>query len=106
MKQGTIYRSSDNASYYPYFIIAQTDQLREFATRVIIPLARRSQGIQPISKVNPVVNIAGEEFILLAHILQTVFCDELDDENIVARRTDLRDVIVDAVDFATTGSQR
>lgn len=104
MKQGTIYRSGENAENYPYFIIVQTDLMRDFNTRVVIPLARKSPRVQPVSKVNPVVWIEDDEYILMAHLIQTVLTDELDDRAMVEVRPELRDVIVDAVDFVTTGS--
>lgn len=39
MNQGTVFRRLDNPEY-PYFVIAQSDQLIDLNTRVIIPFVR------------------------------------------------------------------
>lgn len=36
MNQGTVFRRLDNPEY-PYFVIAQSDQLIDLNTRVVIP---------------------------------------------------------------------
>ena len=57
-----------------------------------------------MSKINPVVNIDGERYILMTQLIQTVYLHELDEEDIHSYRPEMRDLIVSAVDFLTTGS--
>lgn len=103
MNQGTIFRRLDNPDY-PYFIIAQSGQLEELNTRVIIPFILWRPSLPGMSKVNPVIMLGDDKYILMTHLIQTVYLQELDEENIHSYRPDLRDIIVNAVDFLMTGS--
>ncbi|EMJ5163460.1 CcdB family protein [Citrobacter freundii] len=103
MNQGTVFRRPDNPEY-PYFVIAQSDQLIDLNTRVIIPFVRWRQSLPGMSKINPVVNIDDERYILMTQLIQTVYLYELDEEDIHSYRPEMRDLIVSAVDFLTTGS--
>lgn len=103
MKQGTIFRRPGNASY-PFFIIAQTGQLDDLNTRVIIPFVRWKPSLPGMTKINPTVQIEGEAFILMTQLIQTVFLHELDEQCFHSHRPDLKDTLVSAVDFLVTGS--
>lgn len=103
MNQGTIFRQVDNPEY-PYFVVSQSDQLADLNTRVIIPFIRWRPALPGMSKINPIVIIEGEKYILMTHLMQTVYVHELDDDDIHSYCPELRDVIVNAVDFLVTGS--
>lgn len=103
MNQGTIYRRLNNPDY-PYFIISQSDQLSDLNTRTIIPFIRWRQNLPGMSKINPTVLIEGEKYILMTHLIQTIYAHELDDDDKHSYCPELRDIIVSAVDFLVTGS--
>ncbi|KDE33510.1 MULTISPECIES: CcdB family protein [Kosakonia] len=103
MIQGTIYRRPGNEDY-PYFIIAQSGQLDDLNTRVIIPFIRARPSVPGMTVVNPVISIEGTDHIMMTHLIQTVYAHELDERDIHSYRPELRDVLVKAVDFLITGS--
>lgn len=103
MNQGTIFRRPDNPDY-PYFVIAQPGPLESLNTRVIIPFVRWRPALPGMSKINPIVVIGDEKYILMTHLIQTVYLHELNEEDIHGYRPELRDTIVNAVDFLVTGS--
>lgn len=103
MNQGAIYRRPDNPDY-PYFVVAQTGQLEDLNTRVIIPFVRWRPSLPGMSKINPVIEIEGERYILMTQLIQTVYLSELDEDDFHSYRPEIRDTIVGAVDFLVTGS--
>ncbi len=103
MIQGTIFRRPDNQDY-PYFVIAQSGQLDDLNTRVIIPLVRWRQSLPGMNKINPTIMIDGERFILMTQLIQTVYLHQLDEDDIHSYCPEMRDMIVSAVDFLVTGS--
>lgn len=103
MIQGTIFRRPDNQDY-PYFVIAQSGQLDDLNTRVIIPLVRWRPSLPGMNKINPTIMIDGERFILMTQLIQTVYLHQLDEDDIHSYCPEMRDMIVSAVDFLVTGS--
>ncbi|EPA1042562.1 CcdB family protein [Enterobacter bugandensis] len=103
MKQGSIFRRPDNEEY-PYFVIAQSGQLEDLNTRVIIPFVRWRPSLPGMSKINPGIMIDGERYILMTQLIQTVYLHELDENDFHSYRPEMRDIIVSAVDFLVTGS--
>ncbi|PPY02323.1 CcdB family protein [Cronobacter sakazakii] len=67
MKQGSIFRRPDNEEY-PYFVIAQSGQLEDLNTRVIIPFVRWRPSLPGMSKINPSIVIDGERYILMTQL--------------------------------------
>lgn len=103
MIQGTIFRRPDNQDY-PYFVIAQSGQLDDLNTRVIIPLVRWHPSLPGMNKINPTITIDDERFILMTQLIQTVYLHQLDEDDVHSYRPEMRDMIVSAVDFLITGS--
>ncbi|EGN2451088.1 cytotoxic protein CcdB [Salmonella enterica] len=103
MNLATVFRRSNNQEY-PYFVIARSNQLIELNSLVIIPFVRWRPSLPGMSKINPVITIDEERYILVAQLIQTVYLHELDEEDIHSYRPEMRDLIVSAVDFLVTGS--
>ena len=103
MNQGTIFRRPDNPDY-PYFVIApvRTTGKPEYAG--YHPFVRWRPALPGMSKINPIVVIGDEKYILMTHLIQTVYLHELNEEDIHSYRAELRDTLVNAVDFLVTGS--
>jgi toxin CcdB len=65
MRQFDVCRNSDavSAEYAPYALVLQSDLFSHLQTGVVSPLLKKGE-IQPSGKLNPIVEVDDEEFIL------------------------------------------
>ena len=89
-------------SPYPLVIEVQADVLSRLERRVVVPMvARKKYGEKPIPRLNPVVVVAGTEYVLLVHDLASV------PTSLLGERVDslprLRDELISAIDLLFTG---
>lgn len=82
----------------PYLLDVQHDLLKHLNTRVVIPLMREKKSI---SHLNPVLEIAGERFMLSTQEMAGVPADTLGKK--VTTLLHHRDEIIHAIDFLITG---
>jgi toxin CcdB len=88
---------------FPFLMDVQADLLSELSSRVVIPLAKAPElAKKPIDRLTPVVEIDGDEYILLTPQLAGIRSTELGP--LVANLTGQRHAIVAAIDFLITGS--
>ena len=102
MAQFDVHRNPDpaTASFTPYLLDIQADLLDHLATRVVIPVLRQN-ALKPATRLNPVIEIAGEPYILGTASLAAIRSQDLGD--FVASLSTHRDDIIAAVDFLVTG---
>jgi hypothetical protein len=87
--------------FYPYVVVLQADIAATGRDRVIAFLAARRQ-IGPVSgKLMPVVDIGGQEFVVLMPSITNVPVTEL--RRAVGNLTAYRSKIVDAIDWIFLG---
>lgn len=84
----------------PFVADIQADQLSGLPTRMIVPLAR-PDGFQPIRHLNPLVEVDGERFAVMVHLMAAVPRQVLGPPvaNLEHHRADL----IAALDFLFTG---
>ncbi|HHI77152.1 MAG TPA: plasmid maintenance protein CcdB [Gammaproteobacteria bacterium] len=88
--------------YYPYVVDIQSRYLEALATRIVIPLGRRSLFKNVAMKgLTPEVTFAGEELLVLTPQLSSVPKKQL--KKAVGSLAHQREEIVNAVDFAIFG---
>ena len=100
MAQFDVYENLSPASKerVPYLLDVQHDLLRHLRTRVVIPLVPENQ---PITHLNPTVEIGGKYLMLSTQEMAGVPTDVLGKR--VASLEQNRDEIVHAIDFLVTG---
>lgn len=102
MAQFDIYRNKGKGrDHYPYFMAIQHDLFEDLNTRVVIPLTAR-ENLLPISGIHPVVNIAGNNFVILTDLMTSLDLKRLETEP-VANARHLHNEIVSALDLLITG---
>ncbi|MGE5504312.1 MAG: CcdB family protein [Actinomycetota bacterium] len=84
----------------PYLVDIQDDGLAALHTRIVVPLVR-PEAVQPLRRLNPVVEVGGERLVLVVQNMGAVPRDVLRDR--VASLEHRRDDIVAALDFLFTG---
>lgn len=66
MAQFDVYRNPVRAmGNVPFVVDVQSDHLGRMPTRVVIPLGRPGTFLQPVRRLNPVLEVEGEPLILL-----------------------------------------
>jgi toxin CcdB len=87
---------------YPYILDIQSDTISAIATRIVVPLARKSdfENTQ-FTRLTPSVIYKGEELLLLVPQLASIPAKTL--TNPLGSLSHFRDSIVAALDFAITG---
>jgi toxin CcdB len=87
---------------YPFLLDLQADLLRDLATRVVAPLVplRRHRG-KPLTGLNPVVPVGGEDHVILFQELAALPVTVLGDA--VASLQSRRSELVAALDLLFTG---
>lgn len=79
----------------------QADLLSGLKTRVVAPLVAESKAPPPARHLNPVFEVRGERFVLMAQWLSAVEVLELGD--CVASLEDQGEAVLGALDFLITG---
>lgn len=104
MPQFHLYRNSNKATQknYPYLLDIQSDLLSDLRTTVVIPLMpKRIAGSHAISKLNPVIRIKNEQFVVMTQSLAGIDRNILGDS--VADLTHYRAEVFAAIDFVLSG---
>lgn len=104
MQQFDVYAnpSKTTRSVYPFIVDIQSDTISVIATRIVVPLGRKSyfKNAQ-LTRLMPGVTYKGEELLLLVPQIASMPAKAL--RNPVGSLSHLRDEIVAALDFAVTG---
>lgn len=79
----------------------QADLLDGLKTRVVVPLIPESAAPKPARHLNPVFEVGGERFVLMAQFLAAVEVRELGDK--VASLESEGEAVLGALDFLLTG---
>ncbi len=103
MQQLAVYRNSNAATseWAPYLCILQHDILDGLDTRVVAPLVRLEAFGRPISVLNPVFSIEGNEVVLSTAELAGVSTAALGPY--VTSLSEKRDEVIAALDLLFTG---
>jgi toxin CcdB len=104
MAQFDVYLNPGKTSkvHYPYLVDIQSSLLNELATRIVIPLGKRSAfGGEAMQGLTPEISFADQELLLLT--LQISSVSEKHLKNPVGSLSHFRDQIVGALDMAITG---
>jgi toxin CcdB len=104
MPQFELYRNPSEATQqtYPYLLDIQSDLLDQLRTTVVIPLMPQRLAVTlAMSRLNPVLSIDEEDFILLTQNLSGVSRSALGER--VGDLMQHRSEIVAAVDFLLSG---
>lgn len=104
MAQFSVHKNKNprTKALYPYLVDVQADLLSELHTRVVVPLAKHSAtGKRPIRDLTPVVEIAGQKFVMVVPLLAGIALNELGPE--IAVISQHRHDVVAALDFLITG---
>jgi toxin CcdB len=88
------------SAYRPYLVVLQSDLVSGLSSTVVAPLVPRDQ-MKGASRMNPIVNVDGQEFWLATHELFAV--DRRMLHKTVASLSQERDAIIMALDFVFTG---
>ncbi len=80
MAQYDIHRNTGlNTAIIPYMVVVQADLLDGLATRVVVPLVKRSE-MRPATDLNPVFEIEGVAVVFSAAEIAVLAGDELTGE--------------------------
>ena len=104
MTQFTVYKNSNRSTQknYPYLLDIQTNLLSMLRTTVVIPLMQKKvAGDHIISRLNPVLKIKNESFILMTQNIAGVDRDVHGAE--VCELHIYRSAVISAFDFVLTG---
>lgn len=101
-RQYDVFRNTKAREAFPYLLVVQHDLLAELPVRVVVPLAsRRALGGRPISRLNPVFEVAGGEVVMLTQLLGAVAAASLRQK--VQNLGDERAAIISALDVLFSG---
>lgn len=94
--------SKISKSFYPYLVDIQSPHLSELATRIVIPLGKRSSfRDNAMQGLTPEIDFEEEKVLLLTPQISSIPTKQLN--NAVGSLTHFRDQIAGALDFAVTG---
>jgi toxin CcdB len=94
--------SKTSKAHYPYLLDVQSSLLSELATRIVIPLGKRSAfGGEVMQGLTPEISFGDEELLLLTPQVSSVSAKHL--KTPVGSLSHFRDQIVSALDMAFTG---
>ncbi|MGL6433946.1 CcdB family protein [Aeromonas rivipollensis] len=100
--QFTVYSNNGNSRAYPYLLDVQSNIIGDLNSRMVIPLfpltAFRGQ---PAQRLNPVITIEGERYVVMTHEMAGVRIGQLGGD--VADVQGYRQQIKDAIDFLIDG---
>ena len=80
MPQFAVYKNKNpkSKSAYPYLVDVQSDLLSGLQTRAVVPLAKLTAlRTKPIRDLTPVVNVDGNQYLVLVPQLAGIAVDEL-----------------------------
>ena len=104
MAQFTIYANANaqTKQLYPYLLALQSNLLDDLATCVVAPLTPLNRHILPaISRLTPVITVAGEEYLMLTMQLSAIARKQLG--KVVGDASTNSHEIISAVDFLISG---
>lgn len=104
MAQFDVYPNPSKLSkaHYPYLVDIQNSLLSELATRIVIPLGKRSAfDGEAMQGLTPEISFADQELLLLTPQISSVPVKHL--QRPVGSLSHFRDQIVGALDLAITG---
>ena len=104
MSQFSVYENKDKATKktYPYFLNVQNDLLDELNSRVVIPFSTPGSIKQKKEKkLCPIIQVKGNDFVLLTHQITTV--PKLFLSSKVDQVDSFRTEIISAIDLLFTG---
>lgn len=104
MAQFDVYPNPSKTSnaHYPYLVDVQSSPLSELATRIVIPLGKRSAfGGKAMEGLTPEISFGDEALLLLTPQISSVSEKHL--KNPIGSLSHVRDQIVGALDMAITG---
>jgi len=94
--------SKTSKAHYPYLLDIQSSLLTDLATRIVIPLGKRSAlGGETMQGLTPEITFADQELLLLTPQISSVAEEHL--KNPVGSLSHFRAQIVGALDQAITG---
>lgn len=100
--QFMVYRNNGNSRAYPYLLDVQSDIIDELNTRLVIPLFLLDEvSGRPARRLNPVLNVDGEDFLVMTHEMASVRQSQLGEEVVSLREQ--RQAIKNALDFLLDG---
>lgn len=100
--QFMVYRNNGNSRAYPYLLDVQSDIIDELNTRLVIPLFLLDEvSGRPARRLNPVLNVDGEDFLVMTHEMASVRHSQLGEEVVSVREQ--RQAIKNALDFLLDG---
>lgn len=100
--QFMVYRNNSNNRAYPYLLDVQSDIIGELNTRLVIPLFLLDEvSGRPARRLNPVLNVDGEDFLVMTHEMASVRQSQLGEEVVSVREQ--RQAIKNALDFLLDG---
>ena len=100
--QFMVYRNNSNNRAYPYLLDVQSDIIDELNTRLVIPLFLLDEvNGRPASRLTPVLNVDGEDFLVMTHEMASVRQSQLGEEVVSVREH--RQAIKNALDFLLDG---
>ena len=82
-------------------VICQADLLDGLKTRVVVPLIAESEAPKPARRLNPVLVLGSERFVLMTQFLAAVELRELGDK--VGSLASEGEAVLGALDFLLTG---
>jgi toxin CcdB len=103
MAQYDVFRNPDSRTRraIPFLLDVQSDLLEPLATRVVVPLVRKSEMPRPARRLNPVFKIEDVEVVMSTPELAGVLREALG--NKVGSLSEKRDEIISALDLLFTG---
>ena len=100
--QFMVYRNNGNSRAYPYLLDVQSDIIDELNTRLVIPLFLLDEvSGRPARRLTPVLNVDGEDFLVMTHEMASVRQSQLGEEVVSVREQ--RQAIKNALDFLLDG---
>lgn len=98
-----VYKNRSNSKDYPLLLDVQSDLIQAVDARVVIPLCRLAdyRGRKRVERLNPVLHIEGEDYLLLAYDLAGVGLSVIGDE--VCSAIQHRNTIKSALDLIFDG---
>ncbi|WP_437616038.1 CcdB family protein [Erwinia sp. V71] len=100
--QFMVYRNKGNSSAYPYLLDVQSDIIGELNTRLVIPLFPLNEvSGRPALRLNPVLSVDGDNYLVMTHEMASVRQSQLGDEVVSIREH--RDAIKNALNFLLDG---
>ena len=100
--QFMVYRNNSNNRAYPYLLDVQSDIIDELNTRLVIPLFLLDEvNGRPARRPTPVLNVDGEDFLVMTHEMASVRQSQLGEE--VVSVQEHRQAIKNALDFLLDG---